>query len=361
MIVRAKPNSVPAYITASLKILEELDDVKADSANKKIPAPVMVPTITYPEGTLKYNDITFGEIIGDGHSGIVYSGKYLNKPVAIKSYGPTYARHLSAMIVNEFHNMDMFQSPYILKAIGYTFNPPCLVTELMPKGSLLDLMESEKLSLYALIKIALDAARGVKELHDKGMVHRDIKSANILVDEKYHAKLADLEFAKKVSDVDGTSRGTFIYMPLECYFTDGKSGSDIYSFGIFLLELVLDYQTFENYFDRPLLHHIQELKSGQWQKQIKETLFKMGPEKYGTVDFLNLILDCIQKNAEARPLITKVISSLEAILNQLSIEILKLKNETPKKVSSLGLFKQDKAAKKAGQSFHEIPLHRLSK
>ncbi|XP_057797537.1 receptor-like protein kinase HSL1 [Salvia miltiorrhiza] len=124
-----------------------------------------------------------------------------------------------------------------------------LVYEYMPNGSLGDLLHSTKSGLldWAIrFKIAVDAAEGLSYLHHDcvpPIVHRDVKSNNILLDAEYGARVADFGLAKVVDDASGKSMsviaGSCGYIaPEYAYTLRVNEKSDIYSFGVVILELV---------------------------------------------------------------------------------------------------------------------------
>ncbi|CAB3366677.1 Hypothetical predicted protein [Cloeon dipterum] len=137
----------------------------------------------------------------------------------------------------------------------------CLVLELMENGNLEDSLacknRSTPLNWRTRIKIALDAAEGLKYLHSSRLIHRDIKSANILLDANCNAKLADFGLMQEEvrpaagsadkeedsDDEDASSRteiaGTSCYMSPEALLYGKVSiKGDIFSFGVVLLELL---------------------------------------------------------------------------------------------------------------------------
>jgi hypothetical protein len=126
-----------------------------------------------------------------------------------------------------------------------------LVYEYMPNGSLGDLLHGPKASVLdwpIRYKIALEAAQGLAYLHhdcEPSIVHRDVKSNNILLDENYGARVADFGVAKilqscgKGADSMSTIVGSYGYIaPEYAYTLKVNEKSDIYSFGVVILELV---------------------------------------------------------------------------------------------------------------------------
>jgi serine/threonine protein kinase len=85
--------------------------------------------------------------------------------------------------------------------IGVCFNPLSLVMEFMPGGSLQNfLKDSEKLEQSRKLKFALDCAKGVKHLHDRSIVHRDIAARNVLLGADGTAKISDCKFLQSFKE-----------------------------------------------------------------------------------------------------------------------------------------------------------------
>ncbi|GMH06485.1 hypothetical protein Nepgr_008325 [Nepenthes gracilis] len=193
-------------------------------------------------------------IIGKGGAGIVYKGVMPNDfPVAVKrlpamSRGSSHDHGFSA----EIQTLGRIRHRHIVRLLGFCSNHETnlLVYEHMPNGSLGEVLHGKKgchLHWDTRYKIALEAAKGLCYLHHDCtplIVHRDVKSNNILLDSNFEAHVADFGLAKFLQD-SGTSdcmsaiAGSYGYIAPEYAYTlkvDEKS--DVYSFGVVLLELI---------------------------------------------------------------------------------------------------------------------------
>ncbi|KAK9097064.1 hypothetical protein Sjap_022561 [Stephania japonica] len=193
-------------------------------------------------------------IIGKGGAGIVYKGVMPNgDQVAVKrlpamSRGSSHDHGFNA----EIQTLGRIRHRHIVRLLGFCSNHETnlLVYEYMPNGSLGEVLHGKKgghLHWDTRYNIAVEAAKGLCYLHHDCsplIVHRDVKSNNILLDSNYEAHVADFGLAKFLQD-SGTSEcmsaiaGSYGYIAPEYAYTlkvDEKS--DVYSFGVVLLELV---------------------------------------------------------------------------------------------------------------------------
>ncbi|KAJ1428987.1 Serine-threonine/tyrosine-protein kinase, catalytic domain [Sesbania bispinosa] len=193
-------------------------------------------------------------IIGKGGAGIVYKGSMPNgDQVAVKrlpamSRGSSHDHGFNA----EIQTLGRIRHRHIVRLLGFCSNHETnlLVYEYMPNGSLGEVLHGKKgghLHWDTRYKIAVEAAKGLCYLHHDCsplIVHRDVKSNNILLDSNFEAHVADFGLAKFLQD-SGTSEcmsaiaGSYGYIAPEYAYTlkvDEKS--DVYSFGVVLLELV---------------------------------------------------------------------------------------------------------------------------
>ncbi|KAJ4759958.1 Non-specific serine/threonine protein kinase [Rhynchospora pubera] len=197
-------------------------------------------------------------IIGKGGAGIVYKGVMPNgEHVAVKrlpamSRGSSHDHGFNA----EIQTLGRIRHRHIVRLLGFCSNHETnlLVYEYMPNGSLGELLHGKKgghLLWDTRYKIAVEAAKGLCYLHHDCsplILHRDVKSNNILLDTDFEAHVADFGLAKFLQD-SGASEcmsaiaGSYGYIAPEYAYTlkvDEKS--DVYSFGVVLLELITGHK-----------------------------------------------------------------------------------------------------------------------
>ena len=212
------------------------------SSSQKIRSNLLPTGLSSPESVIETNILPFDKLIfekqiGEGGFANVWQGKYDNECVAIKvSFDAD-----DGSFLNEANIMSKLSpSRYIVTCIGYSVssnNIPCIVMELMQE-SLYTRLTQTNLDWNTCVKIAADVASALQLLHQHNYVHSDIKSANILLKDG-RAKLGDFGVTQKC-DAATTMNGSMYWMaPESASEKENTTKSDIFSFGIFLLELTL--------------------------------------------------------------------------------------------------------------------------
>ncbi len=196
--------------------------------------------------TIDYSELKLGKELGKGGFGVVHQGIWRHNDVAIKQL---LVNNLSAEATEEFKTeasvMARLRSPNIIQFYGCTVSPHyCIVMEYMPKGSLFSVLHSnQELTWSNRIRIAVDMAKGLAFLHQEHILHRDIKSLNVLLGESLNAKLTDFGLSKVKTETQSTSTkaavGTLAWMAPELFKRKATytPEADIYSLGITLWEL----------------------------------------------------------------------------------------------------------------------------
>lgn len=219
---------------------------------------IKIQEFNYSDLEKATNGFSEQKLLGRGSHGLVYKGVLSGgKLVAIKksSRGPrissTHASENPNEVENEIDILSKLQSPRLVNLVGFTNNDSrdrLLVVEFMSNGTLYDVLHSNSRppTWGRRIKLALHTAKAIETLHSQNppVIHRDIKSANVLIDRNFNARLGDFGLALRCQLDDYRLRstppaGTMGYLDPGYVTPDNLSTkTDVFSFGILLLEII---------------------------------------------------------------------------------------------------------------------------
>ncbi|KAH0893826.1 hypothetical protein HID58_056255 [Brassica napus] len=162
---------------------------------------VAIPTDGTDVWEINLQQLKFGHKIASGSYGDLYKGTYCSQEVAIKVLKPERLdSELEKEFAQEVFIMRKVRHKNVVQFIGACTKPPhlCIVTEFMPGGSVYDYLHKQKgvFKLPALLKVAIDICKGMNYLHQNNIIHRDLKAANLLMDEHEVVKVADFGVAR---------------------------------------------------------------------------------------------------------------------------------------------------------------------
>ncbi|XP_062090053.1 putative wall-associated receptor kinase-like 16 [Humulus lupulus] len=277
------------------------------------------------------NNYDQSRVLGQGGYGTVYKGLLLdNKVVAIKK-SKIGSQSQIEQFINEVIVLSQINHRNVVKLLGCCLETevPLLVYEFITNGTLADhIHEKDKYSLLSWemrLKIATETAGAIAYLHSSAsmpIIHRDIKTANILLDENYTTKVADFG-ASRLVPLDQTQlttlvQGTLGYLDPEYFQTSQLTEkSDVYSFGIVLAELLTGEMAVS--FDRKesvrnlAMYFISSMKEGQLLQILDERVVNEGNiEQLKAV--AHVAKSCLRVNGEERPTMKEVASELEGVM-----------------------------------------------
>ncbi|PKI78657.1 hypothetical protein CRG98_000882 [Punica granatum] len=252
------------------------------------------------------NHLKFGDKIASGSYGDLFKGTYCSQDVAIKVLKPERINSdLQREFAQEVFIMRKVRHRNVVQFIGACTKPPslCIVTEFMSGGSIYDYLHKQKgvFKLPTLLKVAIDVSKGMNYLHQNNIIHRDLKAANILMDEHEVAKVADFGVArvKAQTGVMTAETGTYRWMApevIEHKPYDHKA--DVFSFGIVLWELLTGKLPYE--YLTPL-----QAAVGVVQKGLRPIIPKNTHPK-----LVELLERCWQQDPTLRPDFSEIIEIL---------------------------------------------------
>ena len=307
-----------------------LEDLKSKDLIEFSYNEVSAATQNFDDRLVRYG----GPKIGVGSFGTVYKGALKNTTFAIKRL--TLHRDLQSRSVGlrqfaiEVIALSKYRHPNLLELAGYSLDPkaPCLVYYYMDKGSLASVLSAEEahsLTWNMRLNITGDVAKGLVYLHtalDKPLIHRDLKSANVLLTTGYQAKIGDFGLARigsaHMDNIVKTNRlqGTMGYISPEAALGEISVKIDIYSLGVLYLELLLNLPAFDRNrgFENQTLVSLAENMMSSHSKSFGLAIGSRGtpwPREIA-IDFINLCQICFLEQNN-RPTANEVLDKVESL------------------------------------------------
>ncbi|XP_004297625.1 PREDICTED: receptor-like protein kinase At3g21340 [Fragaria vesca subsp. vesca] len=280
---------------------------------------------TYSE-VLKITN-NFQKVLGKGGFGMVYHGYVDDTQVAVKVLSPSSVQgyqqfQAEVKLLMRVHHRNL------TGLVGYCNEGPnmALLYEYMANGDLESHILGEDsnaiLSWESRLRIAADAAQGLEYLHNgckPPIIHRDVKTTNILLAENFQAKLADFGLSRMFPTDEGTHMSTAVagtpgYLDPEYHITGWlNEKSDVYSFGVALLQIITS---------RPVISRTSQVNShvSQWVSSMLSTgdiKSIVDPKLRGDFEInsawkaVELARDCMSDMSTARPNMSEVVTRLK--------------------------------------------------
>ncbi|RDX69564.1 LEAF RUST 10 DISEASE-RESISTANCE LOCUS RECEPTOR-LIKE PROTEIN KINASE-like 1.4, partial [Mucuna pruriens] len=291
-----------------------------------------VQVFTYDELEEATKNFDPSRELGEGGFGTVYKGELKDgRIVAVKRHYESNARRI-AQFMNEVQILARLRHKNLVTLFGCTSKHSrelLLVYEFIPNGTLADHLQerSSKSNLLPWpirLNIAVETAEALAYLHAQDVIHRDVKTNNILLDDKFRVKVADFglsrDFPKDVTHVSTVPQGTPGYVDPEyykCYQLTDKS--DVYSFGVVLVELISSLQAVDINRHRNDVN-LASMAVNKIQNQELHELVDpyLGFERDNairrmTTAVAELAFRCLQPEREIRPSMDEVLEILRGI------------------------------------------------
>nr|DAD49104.1 TPA_asm: hypothetical protein HUJ06_019041 [Nelumbo nucifera] len=280
------------------------------------------------------NNFSKDRVLGSGGYGEVFKGVLTDGTVvAIKcaKLGNTKSTNL---VLNEVRILCQVNHRSLVRLLGccVELQQPLMVSEYIPNGTLYDHLHpggrSSMLTWRRRLSIAHQTAEGLAYLHSSvvpSIYHRDVKSSNILLDEKFNAKLSDFGLSRlaeiDLSHISTCAQGTLGYLDPEYYrnyqLTDK---SDVYSFGVVLLELLTAQKAIDFKRGNDSISLVAYVKQKLEEKKLMDTIDPMLKEgttrlELESMKALGLVaIGCLDERRHNRPSMKEVAEEIEYVM-----------------------------------------------
>ncbi|KAL8209955.1 hypothetical protein R6Q57_006687 [Mikania cordata] len=273
--------------------------------------------------------------IGVGGFGKVYKGEVSHSKgrsmAAIKRLDPKHGQGIPEFL-KEITMLSGYRHKNLISLLGFCYqgDEMILVYEHASRGSLDCHLNSPHLTWSQRLKICLDAAKGLSYLHDprethQRLIHCDIKSSNILLDNQWNAKVSDFGLSimgpanEKVSVIVTNAAGTLGYCDPQYVMTHTLTKeSDVYSFGVVLFEVLCGRLCY-TYKNGPVPHILVPTWIESYKhKKLNDIIFKnltIKPLDQSSLEtFSDIAYRCLKKSREDRPKMAEIVTELEIAL-----------------------------------------------
>lgn len=293
-------------------------------------------------------ELLLGNKIGQGSFGVVYRALWHHTPVAVKRLlekesDASFSGELGSGHLDESGALAVFEAlqkeagmmaslrhPNIVQFLGICSDPPCIITEYCDRGSLVDVLKKARMNTDAAkmltfkrrLEMLNDAAKGMLYLHSNKpapILHRDLKSPNLLVGKYWNVKVADFNLSRVLSETSSRSAVTsaFANNPrwLAPEIVSGAAysrQSDVFAFGVVMWEMI----TFEIPWSGVDDWHIvgSLLRGDRLPIPSYDELHGPGPPSQECYSlYVDLIERCWAQEVEERPLFDKVATDINAM------------------------------------------------
>ncbi|OWM78976.1 probable protein kinase At2g41970 isoform X2 [Punica granatum] len=302
--------------------------------------PIETPAMSLDELNRLTGNFGQKSLIGEGSYGRVFLAKLSSgEQAAIKKLDTSASQEPDSDFTAQLSVVSRLKHENFVELMGYCLeaNNRILVYQFATKGSLHDILHGRKgvqgaepgpvLSWNQRVKIAYGAARGLEYLHEKvqpPIVHRDVRSSNVLIFDDFLAKIADFNLSNQSSDTAARLHstrvlGTFGYHAPE-YAMTGQitQKSDVYSFGVVLLELLTGRKPVDHTMPKGQQSLVTWATPRLSEDKVKQCVDPKLNNDYPPKAIAKLAAVaalCVQYEADFRPNMTIVVKALQPLLN----------------------------------------------
>uniref|UniRef100_A0A804N697 non-specific serine/threonine protein kinase n=2 Tax=Zea mays TaxID=4577 RepID=A0A804N697_MAIZE len=269
--------------------------------------------------------------IGNGGYGKVYRGTLPSGQLVAVKRCQQGSLQGSLEFRTEIELLSRVHHKNVVSLVGFCLDQAeqILVYEYVPNGTLKESLTGKsgvRLDWRRRLRVLLGAAKGIAYLHelaDPPIVHRDIKSSNVLLDERLNAKVSDFGLSKPLGE-DGRGqvttqvKGTMGYLDPEYYMTQQLTDkSDVYSFGVLMLEMATARKPLERgrYIVREMKVALDRTKDLYGLHDLLDPVLGSSPSALaGLEQYVDLALRCVEEAGADRPSMGEVVGEIERVL-----------------------------------------------
>ncbi|KAL7098076.1 hypothetical protein ACP275_10G183100 [Erythranthe tilingii] len=302
--------------------------------------PIELPSLPLSELNRLTSNFGTKALIGEGSYGRVFYAKLSDgQPAAIKKLDSSSSPEPDNDFTAQLSTVSRLKNEHFVGLLGYCLESDnrILVYEFATMGSLHDVLHGRKgvqgaepgpvLTWGQRVKVALGAAKGLEFLHEKcqpSIVHRDVRSSNVLLFDDFVAKIADFSLTNQSSDTAARLHstrvlGTFGYHAPE-YAMTGQitQKSDVYSFGVVLLELLTGRKPVDHTMPKGQQSLVTWATPRLSEDKVKQCVDPKLNDDYppkAIAKMAAVAALCVQYEADFRPNMTIVVKALQPLLN----------------------------------------------
>uniref|UniRef100_A0A0D9VYA7 Protein kinase domain-containing protein n=1 Tax=Leersia perrieri TaxID=77586 RepID=A0A0D9VYA7_9ORYZ len=302
--------------------------------------PIDVPAVALSELNRLTGNFSDRSLVGEGSYGRVYRATLSSgEVVAVKMFDNGGSAQSEAEFSTQLSVVSRLKSDHFTQLLGYCLelNNRIVLYEFATKGSLYDILHGKKgvkgaepgpvLTWSQRARIAYGAARGLEYLHERAqpsIVHRDVRSSNVLVFDGYDAKIGDFNLTN--ASPDSAARlhstkvlGTFGYHAPEYAMTGQlNQKSDVYSFGVVLLELLTGRKPVDHTMPKGQQSLVTWATPRLSEDKVKQCVDPKLNDEYppkAVAKLAAVAALCVQYEADFRPNMTIVVKALQPLIS----------------------------------------------
>jgi len=305
-------------------------DMKSTSAST-VPQLRGARTFSFEELRKITNNFSEANDIGNGGYGKVYRGTLPSGQLVAVKRSQQGSLQGSLEFRTEIELLSRVHHKNVVSLVGFCLDQDeqILVYEYVPNGTLKESLTGKsgvRLDWRRRLRVVLGAAKGVAYLHelaDPPIVHRDIKSSNVLLDERLNAKVSDFGLSKPLGE-DGRGqvttqvKGTMGYLDPEYYMTQQLTEkSDVYSFGVLMLEVATARKPLERgrYIVREVKAALDRSKDLYGLHELLDPALGAAPSALaGLEQYVDLALRCVEEAGADRPSMGEAVGEIERMV-----------------------------------------------